>query len=338
MKLSTSALLIVVAVASTDLLVGATLRGSARELKKKKSKGKTGDKETSGDGNRLSSGGEVDLDTGSWDDPPTGTVWYEGPPLGSYFGEPRGGTPPPPGYGAPLPVAGGPPPVAGGPPPGYGGPPPGFGAPPPGFGAPPPGYGGPPPGYGGPPPVAGGPPPGYGGPPPGFGAPALSRGDTGAPPAVGGNSLGKNNNEKKVNKASKFGNGPYTLDYESIAGVPWDPANFESGIQVDSNDIDGPQSRADGAELINEGVIPSETGRYKFQTYAVQSPEDLPEIVPGISGGIGNRVENTDPVSVSAASGCTSSASCPADASCCSRYGCIDPPNQSWMQNKNLCY
>ena len=278
------------------LLVGATLRGSARELKKKKSKGKTGDKETSGDGNRLSSGGEVDLDTGSWDDPPTGTVWYEGPPLGSYFGEPRGGTPPPPGYGAPLPVAGGPPPVAGGPP------------------------------------------PGYGGPPPGFGAPALSRGDTGAPPAVGGNSLGKNNNEKKVNKASKFGNGPYTLDYESIAGVPWDPANFESGIQVDSNDIDGPQSRADGAELINEGVIPSETGRYKFQTYAVQSPEDLPEIVPGISGGIGNRVENTDPVSVSAASGCTSSASCPADASCCSRYGCIDPPNQSWMQNKNLCY
>lgn len=296
MKLSTSALLIVVAVASTDLLVGATLRGSARELKKKKSKGKTGDKETSGDGNRLSSGGEVDLDTGSWDDPPTGTVWYEGPPLGSYFGEPRGGTPPPPGYGAPLPVAGGPPPVAGGPP------------------------------------------PGYGGPPPGFGAPALSRGDTGAPPAVGGNSLGKNNNEKKVNKASKFGNGPYTLDYESIAGVPWDPANFESGIQVDSNDIDGPQSRADGAELINEGVIPSETGRYKFQTYAVQSPEDLPEIVPGISGGIGNRVENTDPVSVSAASGCTSSASCPADASCCSRYGCIDPPNQSWMQNKNLCY
>ena len=303
MKLSTSALLIVVAVASTDLLVGATLRGSARELKKKKSKGKTGDKETSGDGNRLSSGGEVDLDTGSWDDPPTGTVWYEGPPLGSYFGEPRGGTPPPPGYGAPLPVAGGPPPVAGGPPP-----------------------------------VAGGPPPGYGGPPPGFGAPALSRGDTGAPPAVGGNSLGKNNNEKKVNKASKFGNGPYTLDYESIAGVPWDPANFESGIQVDSNDIDGPQSRADGAELINEGVIPSETGRYKFQTYAVQSPEDLPEIVPGISGGIGNRVENTDPVSVSAASGCTSSASCPADASCCSRYGCIDPPNQSWMQNKNLCY
>ena len=303
MKLSTSALLIVVAVASTDLLVGATLRGSARELKKKKSKGKTGDKETSGDGNRLSSGGEVDLDTGSWDDPPTGTVWYEGPPLGSYFGEPRGGTPPPPGYGAPLPVAGGPPPVAGGPPPGYGGPP-----------------------------------PGYGGPPPGFGAPALSRGDTGAPPAVGGNSLGKNNNEKKVNKASKFGNGPYTLDYESIAGVPWDPANFESGIQVDSNDIDGPQSRADGAELINEGVIPSETGRYKFQTYAVQSPEDLPEIVPGISGGIGNRVENTDPVSVSAASGCTSSASCPADASCCSRYGCIDPPNQSWMQNKNLCY
>jgi hypothetical protein len=131
------------------------------------------------------------------------------------------------------------------------------------------------------------------------------------------------------------------LDYESIAGVPWDPANFGSGIQVDSNDIDGLQSRADGAdgaELINEGVIPSETGRYKFQTYAVQSPEDLPEIVPGISGGIGNRVENTDPVSVSAASGCTSSASCPADASCCSRYGCIDPPNQSWMQNKNLCY
>ena len=297
MKLSTSALLIVVAVASTDLLVGATLRGSARELKKKKSKGKTGDKETSGDDNRLSSGGEVDLDTGSWDDPPTGTVWYEGPPLGSYFGEPRGGTPPPPGFG-------GPPPVAGGPPPGYGAPPPGF-------------------------------------PPPGFGGPALSRGDTGAPPAVGGNSLGKNNHEKKVNKASKFGNGPYTLDYESIAGVPWDPANFGSGIQVDSNDIDGLQSRADGAdgaELITEGVIPSETGRYKFQTYAVQSPEDLPEIVPGISGGIGNRVENTDPVSVSAASGCTSSASCPADASCCSRYGCIDPPNQSWMQNKNLCY
>ena len=291
MKLSTSALLIVVAVASTDLLVGATLRGSARELKKKKSKGKTD--------NRLSSGGEVDLDTGSWDDPPTGTVWYEGPPLGSYFGEPRGGTPPPPGYGGPPPVAGAPPP-----------------------------------GFGGPPPVAGGPPPGYGGPPP----PALSRGDTGAPPAVGGNSLGKNKNEQKVNKASKYGNGPYTLDYESIAGVPWDPANFESGIQVDSNDIDGPQSRADGAELINEGVIPSETGRYKFQTYAVQSPEDLPEIVPGISGGIGNRVENTDPVSVSAASGCTSSASCPADASCCSRYGCIDPPNQSWMQNKNLCY
>ena len=300
MKLSTSALLIVVAVASTDLLVGATLRGSARELKKKKSKGKTD--------NRLSSGGEVDLDTGSWDDPPTGTVWYEGPPLGSYFGEPRGGTPPPPGYG-------GPPPVAGAPPPGFGGPPPVAGGPPPGYGAPPPGF-----------------------PPPGFGGPALSRGDTGAPPAVGGNSLGKNKNEQKVNKASKYGNGPYTLDYESIAGVPWDPANFESGIQVDSNDIDGPQSRADGAELINEGVIPSETGRYKFQTYAVQSPEDLPEIVPGISGGIGNRVENTDPVSVSAASGCTSSASCPADASCCSRYGCIDPPNQSWMQNKNLCY